>query len=420
MPRQPGENARGVRGIQLLDMVRVGWGQICCILTAVWSWTIFTLGILGQNHSLRHDTTKHGLAVEMNIPKVINSNSGSASVSFGGDDGGTIRLMFLTGLLLLALTISGCALSGSETGSSSILFSAGAGDDVDIYAIDGETGDPVRLTSADGNDVVPAWSPNNSKIAFLSERNGYSALWVMDALGDSKSQISGAGVEVVDFRWSPDSSQIAVEIVEGGNHSIRVIVVESKGSIALTARGEDVRMGDWSPDGQWLAYSAIAGDESGIRRRNPTGVDEITLSNGDDLDARWSKNGQWIAFKRKDDDGSTRLIVMDKDGDKETVVASGISATNKHDWAPDSKHVVYISDTTGNAEVYTTGYDGKDTEQLTSNRVIDSNPLWNSKGSAILFLSEGDGSYDVYSMQKDGAQQVRRTTISDLIVDIDW
>jgi Tol biopolymer transport system component len=52
--------------------------------------------------------------------------------------------------------------------------------------------------------------------------------------------------------------------------------------------------------------------------------------------------------------------------------------------------------------------------------VIDSNPLWNSKGSAILFLSEGDGSYDVYSMQKDGAQQVRRTTISDLIVDIDW
>jgi Tol biopolymer transport system component len=58
--------------------------------------------------------------------------------------------------------------------------------------------------------------------------------------------------------------------------------------------------------------------------------------------------------------------------------------------------------------------------QLTSNRVIDSSPLWNSKGSAILFLSEGDGSYDVYSMQKSGEQQVRKTTIADLVVDLDW
>jgi TolB protein len=351
----------------------------------------------------------------MNIPKVTNSNSVYVSASWG-----RIPLMLLMGLLLLALTISSCALSGSETGSSSILFSAGAGDDVDIYAIDGETGDPVRLTSADGNDFAPAWSPNNSKIAFLSERNGESALWVMDSLGDSKSQISGAGIEVVDFRWSPDSSEIGAEIVEAGSHSIHVIVVESKQSIALTASGEDVRMGDWSPDGQWLVYSAVAGDESGIRRRNPTGVDEITLTVGEDSDARWSKNGQWIAFKRKDDDGSTRLIVMDKDGENETVVASGISATVKHDWAPDNKQVVYVSETTGNAEVYTTKHDGKDTDQLTSNRVIDSSPRWNSKGSEILFLSEGDGSYDVYSMQKSGEQQVRKTSISDLIVDIDW
>ena len=366
----------------------------------------------------RHDTAKHGLTVEMNIPKVTNSSS-VPSVSFESGDG-SIRLMLLMGLLLLALTISSCALSGSEAGSSSILFSAGAGDEVDIYSVDGETGDPVRLTSADGNDLAPAWSPNNSKIGFLSERNGNSALWVMDSLGDSKIQISDAGVEVVDFRWSPDSLKIGVEVVDAGSHSIHVIDVDTKVSIALTSRGEDARLGDWSPDGQWLAYSAVAGDESGIRRRNPTGVDEITLSIGNDIDARWSKNGQWIAFKRQHDDGSTGLIVMDKDGDKETVVAAGILATNDHDWTPDSKQLVYVSESSGNAEVFTTKHDGKDTEQLTSNRVIDSSPIWNSKGSAILFLSEGDGSFDVYSMQKNGEQQVRKTTIADLIVDIDW
>ncbi|MBT7099276.1 hypothetical protein HN937_17995, partial [Candidatus Poribacteria bacterium] len=191
--------------------------------------------------------------------------------------------------------------------------------------------------------------------------------------------------------WASDWSAGGRRIVYGG--TLGLTVVDWRGADpGRFAEGvmTEIFACDWSPDGQWLAYSAVAGDESGIRRRNPTGVDEITLSIGNDIDARWSKNGQWIAFKRQHDDGSTGLIVMDKDGDKETVVAAGILATNDHDWTPDSKQLVYVSESSGNAEVFTTKHDGKDTEQLTSNRVIDSSPIWNSKGSAILFLSEGD------------------------------
>lgn len=39
----------------------MGWqGQICCILTAVWTGTIIAPGIIDQNHSLRHEIAKHG------------------------------------------------------------------------------------------------------------------------------------------------------------------------------------------------------------------------------------------------------------------------------------------------------------------------------------------------------------------------
>ena len=57
---------------------------------------------------------------------------------------------------------------------------------------------------------------------------------------------------------------------------------------------------------------------------------------------------------------------------------------------------------------------------MTSNRVEDGQPLWSADGSSILFLSDGDGTFDVYSMGKDGDQQSRLTSKSELVLDADW
>ena len=133
-----------------------------------------------------------------------------------------------------------------------------------------------------------------------------------------------------------------------------------------------------------------------------------------------SPNGKYIAFNRIAEDGSTALVVTDQDGGNATDLSPDESESSSFDWAPDSKHIVFVSETSGNAEIYVATPDGKDINQLTSNRVIDAAPRWNSKGSSILFLSEGDGSYDIYSMNKDGERQVRMTTMPDLIIEADW
>jgi TolB protein len=279
------------------------------------------------------------------------------------------------------------------------------------------------MTSAVGQDFAPAWSPSKEKIAFLSDRNGTNSLWVMEANNSnngSKRQVSAVGVEVVSFRWSPDSNRVGIEIVDGDVHLIEVIDTERADALSLTSPNENARIGDWSPDGEWLVYAAMEGEASGIRRRNPTGVDEITLTIGTDSRPRWSGNGQWIAFNRTSGGGSIDLVVVDKDGNNERVVATGVSAKTVHDWSPDSKHIVYVSETSGDDEIFVVRPDGKDSEQLTSNRVIDAAPVWSSDGASILFLSEGDGSFDVYSMSKDGDQQVRKTMIPDLILEATW
>ncbi|MCZ6539084.1 MAG: hypothetical protein O6922_04585, partial [Chloroflexi bacterium] len=295
------------------------------------------------------------------------------------------RWISAVGLALLAVAFSACALEGSKVPTGGVVFSAESADNTDIYTLDDATGDPVRLTTANGRDFAPAWSPNKNLIAFLSDRNGTPALWVMDLIGESKRQISQADDTISGFRWAPDSRRIGVEISEDDTRRIEVIDIESGESILLTALSEDVRIGDWSPDGQWLVYAAIKGEDRGIRRRNPTGVDEITVTTDADVDPRWSPDGRWIAFNRIAEDGSTALIVTDQDGKDATSLSPDESDTSSFDWAPDSKHIVFVSETTGNAEIYIATPDGKDVTQLTSNRVSDTDPRWNSKGSSILF-----------------------------------
>lgn len=330
------------------------------------------------------------------------------------------RLIFGIWLLVLVMSASACATAESKGSTGDIVFTADAGGNTDIYKVDEETSAPVRLTTAVGRDFAPAWSPKRDQIAFISDRNGENSLWVMDWVGEAKEQVSGPSTIVTAFAWAPDSKRIGVEVSAGNSRWIGVLNIESGELTPLTSQSENVRLGGWSPDAEWLLYAVVDGDASGIRRRNPNGVDEITITNGLDTNPRWSPNGRWIAFNRVSEGGAVDLWITDDDGSATTNLAPDEFDELDIDWAPDSKHVVFVSDASGNAEIYVATPDGKDTKQLTSNRVMDSSPNWKSNGSSILFRSEGDGSFDIYSMNKNGEQQKRMTSISDVILEADW
>lgn len=324
----------------------------------------------------------------------------------------------MLGLVLVVL--AGCGGDDSNAAKEDVVFSALSDGNTDVFKVDNKTGDVVRLTTATGHDTAPAWSPNKDRIAFLSDRNGSSALWLMDWNGELKRQVSTPGQVIGNFNWAPDSKRIGVEILEANSRWIGVIEIESGELEPLTSQTEDVRIGGWSPDSEWLLYAVVDGEAAGIRRRNPVGVDEITITTGEDTNPVWSPNGHWIAFNREAESGAFDLLVIDKDGEKATNLAPDDFDEISFDWAPDSKHVVFTSESTGNAEIYAVEPSGKNTKQLTSNRVTDAAPRWNSNGTSILFLSEGDGSYDIYSMDKSGEQQKRMTSISDVILEADW
>jgi Tol biopolymer transport system component len=323
--------------------------------------------------------------------------------------------------LVLLLVVSGCGASGAD--ARDVVYSVAVDGNVDVYKVE-SGGDTYQLTTSQGADSSPAWSPNKESIAFISDRNGAAALWLMDSSGESKRQVSSVGDEVLAFRWSPDSVRIAVEFSDqsSGNHRISILDTETDESSPLTSASEDARVGDWSPDSEWVVYSVLDGSDAAIRRKNPNGVDEITLfsgswtSEGISPNPRWSRNGQWIAFVQESGD----LVVMDKDGENLSLAVGGVDKFVPHDWSPDSKRLVFVIGELEDSEIYVVGRDGKGVKQLTSNRVGERAPLWSSDGASILFQSEGAGSFDIYSMGKDGEKQVGVTSTAVDVGGANW
>ena len=64
--------------------------------------------------------------------------------------------------------------------------------------------------------------------------------------------------------------------------------------------------------------------------------------------------------------------------------------------------IAFVSDRTGNFEIYAMGINGKNQRRLTKNRGDDWSPSWSPDGKRIVFSSGQDGNREIYVMDADG------------------
>ena len=104
-----------------------------------------------------------------------------------------------------------------------IVFSISRNQNVDIYKLSSLGGELTQLTTDKSSETKPTWSPDKKTIAYLSDINGTSTLWIMDSNGKSKKEILDSDIKVNNFLWSPDSKKIAAEI--NRNQKLNIIII---------------------------------------------------------------------------------------------------------------------------------------------------------------------------------------------------
>jgi TolB protein len=205
---------------------------------------------------------------------------------------------------------------------------------VGIYVMDANGTHVRRLSPVPGLDVRPSWSPTGSRIIFSRvvspPANGGipdTEIDTMSANGtDVRTILPAHDTFNIEARWSPNGSKIL--FMSGLSHSQQIYTMNANGSDMkmITAQGAN---GDpfWSPDGSRISFGSNrqGGGRLNVFTMSPDGADVLQVTHFlppfEAGDTSWSPNGQQIAFEldkggdgQSNPNGSAQVWIINANG----------------------------------------------------------------------------------------------------------
>jgi len=282
---------------------------------------------------------------------------------------------FLVISVVLLSTFS-CIAAASDT---KIAFVSARDGSQEVYVMNADGTNPTRLTNNNAaDDLEISWSPDGTKIAFRSKRDGNNEIYVMNADGTDQVNLTNHPMSDYGVSWSPDGTKIAFNSNrDGGEWEIYVMNADGTDQTRLTNNTVADEYPSWSPDGTKIAFSSTRNRNNDVYVMNADGTDQVNLTNhlADDGWASWSPDGTKIAFGSTRD-GNWEIYVMNADGTNPTRLTNNAADDYNPSWSPDGTQIAFNSNRDGNGEIYVMNADGTNLTNLTNNTAYDWTPSW--------------------------------------------
>jgi dipeptidyl aminopeptidase/acylaminoacyl peptidase len=194
-----------------------------------------------------------------------------------------------------------------------------------VAIIDVHTGASKQITDGDNwNDLDPHWSPDSSRIAFVSNRTGKefdldrnSDVWTIPATGGPLTKISDHTGPDTSPRWSPDGTKIAFLGAEDEDAPPIIYVAPASGgkSVAINKSFDQTATElQWAEQGRALYFdSGVKGETHLYRMDSSTGA-TTALTTGPRAVRSASVQGNKIAYLSNDFTHLDDLYVRDASG----------------------------------------------------------------------------------------------------------
>jgi hypothetical protein len=215
----------------------------------------------------------------------------------------------------------------------------------------------LNLTNHPAFDGRPKYSPDGRLIAFESNRDGPTELYIMNVDGSNVRRLTFSGANT-GASWHPDGSQIAYQSNRFGQFEVLKINVDGTGETRLTFHPAEDSLPTWSPDGTVIAFSSRREDPAAdIHLMNPDGTNIrriFGVPGVEDSWPSWSPDGTMIAFhSRRDDPEGEEIYRMNVDGSNVVRLTFNADPPGGPDsdifpaWSPDGSRITWTSGRNG-------------------------------------------------------------------------
>ena len=298
-------------------------------------------------------------------------------------------LVSCIGLTVMLLSGELWLMGGLAAQKSQLAFTHLGFDNFEIYVMDADGGNRENLSNHPVHDQDPVWSPDGTKIAFVSYRNHSEyQIYVMDADGTNQIKLTDGPLEKRDPDWSPDGGKIAFTVHPEafGVEVSRIEVMDADGENRAVLE-HDALAPSWSPDGGKIAFVSWRDDRNEIYviGADGQGLERLTddfLGGGS---PSFSPDGRRIASNPVREE-SGHIYVMEADGTNPMRLSPKQAKHSHPTWSPDGRSIAYASSGDGflSAKIHLMTADGKHIKQLSKVREgIDYQPDFSPVGLAV-------------------------------------
>ncbi len=271
----------------------------------------------------------------------------------------------------------------------------------------------IRVAHQFASDIIQkfggASSLLGSRIYFVSNRSGADEIWAMDWDGANPTQLTALKSTSIMPAISPDGSRLAFTTYAKGTPGIMIIDTLTRRNVSFYNQEASMNATpSFTPDGKQIFYASTASGTAQIYSAQVNGQDFKRISHREAIEVEPKinpKNPSMMLFVAGP--GHQQIYQMTSDGAGVERVTNGEGEASNPSWHPDGQHLAF-SWTSGIAKgdfnVFVMDIGSRQYVQLTHNEGRNENPNWGPDGRHLVFASTRSGKSQIYTMLADGSQ----------------
>lgn len=221
----------------------------------------------------------------------------------------------------------------------------------ELVIMEPDGGNLRQLTREEALMATPAWGKNGAVIYVTSYRDNNPDL-IGVTLRGQRFEVSRRPGLNTSPSWCEAIQRLAVTLSKDGNCEIYTMSADGRDLVRLTDNSDADTAPAWSPDGSRIAFTSDRSGTPQIYVMGADGSEPTRISTGRYCDSpAWSPDGSKIAYVVREG-GEFNIRVREIGTGQEVQLTHGQGANRDPSWAPDSRHLVFVSDRAGSNDLY--------------------------------------------------------------------